>query len=652
MNIVIVAGVIVTVLTCIPVLWQLRGHPRGLFVLFFAEMWERFSFYGLRSIFVLYLTKHFLFDDHFASGQVGAYLTLAYLLPLVGGVLADRYLGTRKAVAFGALLLVAGQLTMAVQGPAAQQVLHYGNASYAFVQVEKGAPRHAELKVGPATYAYGPAPNGGLEIKGLPAAAPLPATLPAGSFTLSVEKRDPLYVNFMYFALSLSIMGVGFLKANISSIVGQLYPQGDPRRDSGFTLYYFGINLGSFWATILCGYLGETVGWWAGFGLAGMGMLAGFVVFVLGRSWLEGKGEPPNPVQLAQRVVGPVSREGMIYAGGLVGVGLLYLLVRRNDLVGLMLAIGSVLILSYVGWFIVRKASPVERRRLFLALFLIVGSVVFFTLEEQAGTSLSTFADRNIDLSLVASPVVFPFLGHEVFMGSKAMLDAAPAVVDRWWVDMGLRASQTQSFQPGFLLIFAPIFAASWAWLGRHKRDPNPIVKFGLGLLQVGFGFLILVFGAKFADGAFKAPLFFLGMSYLLQSTGELCLSPVGMSEITKLAPPILVSTLMALWFLSISWAEWIGGLIAQFAGTETIAGQVLDPARAMATSTHVFTVIGWAAAGVGVVFLALSPVLKGWGAGVNDAANHTAPEPIAPVADGDRQAVNLGVLENDRRGF
>ena len=248
--------------------------------------------------------------------------------------------------------------------------------------------------------------------------------------------------------------------------------------------------------------------------------------------------------------------------------------------------------------------------------------------------------------------MVFPFLGHEVFLGSKAMLDAAPAVADRWWVDMGLRASQTQSFQPGFLLVFAPIFAASWAWLGRRKRDPNPIIKFGLGLLQVGFGFLILVFGAKFADGAFKAPLFFLGMSYLLQSTGELCLSPVGMSEITKLAPPILVSTLMALWFLSISWAEWIGGLIAQFAGTETIAGQVLDPARALATSTHVFTVIGWAAAGVGVLFLALSPVLKGWGAGVNDAANHTAPEPIAPVADGDRQAVNLGVLENDRRGF
>ncbi len=650
MNIVIVAGVLVTVLTCIPVLWQLRGHPRGLFVLFFAEMWERFSFYGLRSIFVLYLTKHFLFDDHFASGQVGAYLTLAYLLPLVGGVLADRYLGTRKAVAFGALLLVAGQLTMAVQGPAARQVLHYGNARYDFVQVQTPGPKHVALKVGQAAYRYGPAPGGGLAIEGLPQGAPLPAVLPAGSFTLSVEKRDPLYVNFMYFALSLSIMGVGFLKANISSIVGQLYPQGDPRRDSGFTLYYFGINLGSFWATILCGYLGETVGWWAGFGLAGLGMFAGFIVFVLGRSWLEGKGEPPDPVRLSQRVAGPISRETLIYLGGLAGVGLLYLLVRRNDLVGVLLGVGSVLILSYVGWFIFGKATPVERRRLFLALFLIVGSVVFFTLEEQAGTSLSTFADRNIDLSLVSAPVVFPLLGHEVFLGSKAMLDAAPAVANRWWVDMGLRASQTQSFQPGFLLIFAPIFAASWAWLGRRDRDPNPIVKFALGLLQVGFGFLILVFGARFADGAFKAPLFFLGMSYLLQSTGELCLSPVGMSEITKLAPPILVSTLMALWFLSISWAEWIGGLIAQFAGTETIAGQVLDPARALATSTHVFTVIGWAAAGVGVVFLALSPVLKGWGAGVNDAANHSAPEPNAPVADGDRQAVNLGVIEADRR--
>ena len=466
-----------------------------------------------------------------------------------------------------------------------------------------------------------------------------------------MEHRDPLYVDFMYFALALIVMGEGFLKANISSMVGQLYTRGDPRRDSGFTLYYFGINLGSFWATILCGFLGETVGWWAGFGLAGLGMLAGFIVFVVGRSWLDGRGEPADPVRLAKPVAGPITREGMIYAGGLVGVGLVYLLVRRNDLVGVMLGVGSVAILSYVGWFMATKASRMERMRLALAFALILGSVVFFTLEEQAGTSLNIFADRNVDLSLVAAPLTFPLFGHEVFLGSRAMLAAAPAAAHRWWVDTGLSASQTQSFQPGFLLIFAPVFAGAWAWLGKRGRDPNPAVKFGLALLQVGFAFLLLVVGARFADGAFRLPLMFLAASYLLQSTGELCLSPVGLSEITKLAPPLLISTLMAVWFLSLSWAEWIGGIIAQFAGSETIAGRVLDPAKALATSSHVFEIVGWVAAGAGVLFLLASPKLKTWAHGVNDPAPPAAPEPIAPVVDGDRQAVNPMVIEAERRG-
>ena len=211
MNIVIVAGVIITVLTCVPVLLQLRGHPRGLFVLFFAEMWERFSFYGVRALFILYLTKHFLFDDNAAASQYGAYLTLTYLMPLVGGVLADRYLGTRKAVAFGAVLLTAGQLTMAVQGAPARQVLTYGGAHYAFQDVGVGSGKHALLRVGDHAYEYGPDRTGGLDIKGLPAAAPLPAHLPTGSYKLSVADRNPLYLNFMYFALSLFFIGVGFL---------------------------------------------------------------------------------------------------------------------------------------------------------------------------------------------------------------------------------------------------------------------------------------------------------------------------------------------------------------------------------------------------------------------------------------------------------
>lgn len=637
MNIVIVAGVLITVLTCIPVLWQMRGHPRGMYVLFFAEMWERFAFYGMRALLVLYLTKHFLFSDSAAAGQYGAYQSLGYMLPLVGGILADRYLGTRKAVAFGALLLVCGQLTMAVQGKPAHQVLSYGGARYEFQIADRDEP--AKLKVGGGAYGYRPAPDGGLAIDGLPAGAPIPPVLAKGSFTLSVTDRDPVYLNFMYLALATIIMGIGFLKANVSSIVGQLYAQNDPRRDAGFTLYYFGVNLGSFWAASLCGYLGETVGWWAGFGLGGLGMLAGFVVFVLGRGWLEGRGEPPNPQALVRPVFGPINREMLIYGGGLAGVGLVYVLVRHNALVGWMLALGSVGVLSYVGRYMVTKADRVERQRLLLAMTLVLGSIVFWTLFEQAGSSLNLFAERNVQLDLIRRPIVLPLFGEQLFLGTREMLAAAAPAANRIWIDMGLTGSQLQSVNPGFILIFAPVFAGLWALLGRRGRDPNPMTKFGLSLLQVGLAFLVLVWSANYADAGLRTPLLFITLSYFLQSTGELCLSPVGMSQVTKLSPVILVSTMMAVWFMGISWAEWIGGIVAQLAGAETIAGQVVDPARALATSVHVFGVLGVFAIGVGVLFLALSPWLSRWShvAGEGRAAHA---DPVAPRLAAERRSV------------
>ena len=646
MNIVIVAGVLITVLTCIPVLWQMRGHPRGMYVLFFAEMWERFAFYGMRALLVLYLTKHFLFSDVAAAGQYGAYQSLGYMLPLVGGILADRYLGTRKAVAFGALLLVCGQLTMAVQGKPAHQVLSYGRAKYEFQVADRNAP--AKLKVGTGAYTYRAMPDGGLEIEGLPAGAPIPNILPKAAYQLSVTDQNPIYLNFMYFALATIIMGIGFLKANISSIVGQLYSKSDPRRDAGFTLYYFGINLGSFWAASLCGYLGETVGWWAGFGLGGLGMLAGFVVFVLGRGWLEGRGEPPDPKLLVKPVFGPINREVLIYAGGLVGILVVYVLVRHNAAVGWLLAIGSAAVFAYVGRYMVTKADRVERQRLLLAMTLVLGSIVFWTLFEQAGSSLNLFAERNVQLQLLQKPVIVPILGWQLFLGTKEMLTAAAPATQRIWIDMQLTGSQLQSVNPGFILIFAPVFAAIWAFLGRRDRDPNPMVKFGLSLVQVGLAFLVLVWSATYADASFRTPLIFITLCYFLQSTGELCLSPVGMSQITKLSPVVLVSTMMAVWFMGISWAEWIGGIVAQLAGTETIAGQVVDPARALATSVHVFGVLGVVAIGVGVVFLALSPWLSRWAHTPGAVPSAAPPLPV----DGERQTVDPRALARAERRF
>ncbi len=611
MNIILLLGIVVTLVTGIPVLLQLlRNHPRGLIILFFAEMWERFSYYGMRGILIFYLTQHLLFDDATAGAQYGSYTSLVYLLPLLGGIIADRWLGTRKAVAFGALLLVAGHFTMAIEGKPATQTLTYAGQSYEVQATGRMESRQARLVVAGQPHEFGATADGGLEIKGLAPGGALPTVLPKGSYELK-SQTDPMGRNAFFLAVSLIIMGVGFLKPNISTVVGQLYPQGDPRRDSGFTLYYYGINLGAFWASVLCGLLGETVGWWAGFGLAGVGMLAGFVVFVLGKKHLEGHGEPPDPAALKVKLAGPVTREQAIYAGGLLGVIPVFFLVQYNNVVGAALLAATVVALLYIAWFLTR-IGKVERERMMLAMVLIFGAVVFFTLFEQAGTSLNLFADRNVDL-------------------------------------MGIAAAQTQSFNAGFILILAPVFAAMWAWLATHNRDPNPTLKFGLGLIQVGLGFLIVVWARGLADDQYRMPLFMLGLLYLLHTTGELFLSPVGLSEITKLSVARIVSFMMAVWFLSSSIAQFVGGKIAGLMGTETVGGQVLDARAALETSLDGFNKLGWAGVGVGVVFVVASFAIKHWAHGVNDPGNHPQPEPIAPTLDGERQAVNPSTVRSDR---
>ena len=594
MDIVFIAGVIVTLATAVPVILQLRQHPRGLSILFFAEMWERFSYYGMRGLLIFFLTQHFLFDDKTAQGQYGAYTSLVYLMPLIGGILADRFLGARKAVAFGALLLVLGHFTMAFEGAPAVQVLTYQGATYEFQVTGRGEQRDIKLKVGDHAYAYGATADGGLEIKGLPATAPLPRVLPKGGYVLSVQKQDPLFKSVLFAALALIIMGVGFLKANISSIVGQLYPQGDPRRDPGFTLYYYGINLGSFWAAIACGWLGQTVGWWAGFGAAGAGMALGWLVFVFGKPLLDGKGEPPDAAALSRPLVGPVNLEWLIYLGGLLGVAAIFFVVQSYEIVGKVLAAGATCVLAYLAWYMATKCTKAERDRILLALVLVLASVVFWALYEQGGSSLNQFAERNTDLHL--------------------------------WAGQSMTPAQTQSFQASWILIFAPIVSALWTYLGHRGRDPNPVAKFGVGLLLIGASFFVIVLGAGFAGPAFKIPLLFLALAYLLQTTGELCVSPVGLSQMTKLAPPMLISTLMATWFLGNSGANWLAGRIAQLTAADTIGGQVLDAGKALGTYVHVFSMIGLWGLGAGVVMLIASPWLKRLAHGASDVREAPAP--------------------------
>lgn len=625
MNVVILLGVIITLVTGLPVLMQiLKGHPRGLIICFFAEMWERFSFYGMRGLLIFFLTQHFLFDDGFASGQYGTYGSLVYLLPLIGGIVADRYIGTRKAIMFGAVLLVMGHGLMAFEGRPATQTLTYGGQEYS-VQIEgRAAARETRLLVDGQAYEYTSGEDG-LTIEGLAPGGALPNVLPTGSYELNVE-RDQNGVMAFYLALSLIIMGVGFLKPNISTLVGQLYKQGDPRRDSGFTLYYYGINLGAFWAAVLCGYLGQNYGWSWGFGLAGIGMLLGLIVFWLGKPLLQGKGESPYPELIKKPVLGPINREWLIYLLAFVGVAGLYFVVPNHTLVGWGLGAATVAALAFVFWFIVFKLGndKVARERMMLAMVLIFGSAVFFTLFEQAGSSLNLFADRNVDLSVTGTAGTLLGIPY----GTPDQMAAAGLSTAGFWIDTSITAAQTQSFNAGFILIFAPVFAALWAFLGSRKMDPNPVIKFGLGIIQVGLGFLVVVWGANsgMVDDAFRTPLVLLGLLYMFHTLGELFLSPVGLSEITKLSVASIVSFMMAVWFMASAIAHYVGGWIAGLSGTETVGGQVTNPEAALNTSLEMFNLIGWIGVGIGVGFILISFFIKHWAHGVNDPDNHPGP--------------------------
>lgn len=623
MNIVVLIGIVITLATGIPVLLQiLKTHPRGLLICFFAEMWERFSYYGMRGLLIFYLTQHFLFSDSAAGSIYGSYTSLVYLLPLIGGILADRFIGTRKAIAFGAVLLVAGHSMMAYEGRDTTQTLTYASQTYQIATQGRGDAGQTGIVLNGTTYTYGPAEGGGLAIQGLPSASPLPAVIPADQYELKAQ-RDPVGESVFFLAISLIIMGVGFLKPNISTLVGQLYPQGDPRRDAGFTLYYYGINLGSFWAAVLCGLLGQTVGWWAGFGLAGVGMALGFIVFVLGKPLLQGKGEAPATGDLKKPLLGPLNREWSIYLFGLLGVIPVWWLVQRNTVVGWVLGVSTIASLAFIGYVMaVICKTWAQRQRMMLAVVLVFGSVLFFTLFEQAGTSLNLFADRNVDLNLLASALQI----GPLTLGTPEQVAAAGLVGQGVFIDTTMTASQTQSFNAGFILIFAPIFAALWVALGRARRDPDPTFKFGLGLIQVGLGFMVVVWGAGLADSAFRMPIILLALLYMFHTTGELFLSPVGLSEITKLSMPSVVSFMMAVWFLASSIAQFVGGKIAGIAGTETVGGEVLDPGAALANSLSVFEKLGWGGMIAGALFILASFFIKGWSNGANDASNHPGP--------------------------
>ena len=557
------------------------GHPRGLVVLFFAEMWERFSFYGMRSILVLYLTQHFLFDQRFSAGLYGSYLAMTYAVPVLGGLLADRYLGARKAVVYGGILLVLGHFGMAFEGDGSTDIMTYAptGAQYEFVAEGRGEARAVSLDVDGEVRRIA-FESGGLRILDLPESATLPEFVPSDQYEVeTVQQR--LYVEILFFSLAFIIAGIGFLKANISTVVGELYGENDPRRDSGFSLFYMGINLGSLMATLLVGWLAFNYGWGYGFGAAGIGMTLGLIVFVIGQPWLKGKAGPPDPAKLRERVFGPLNREWMIYLLGFLIILISWQLVRFQQAVGVVLMATAAVSVAGIVIFSFSKLNRVERDRIFVALVLVGFVPIFWSLFEQAGSSMTLYAANNSEL--------------QMFGGLIKMY-----------------ASQVQFFNPLFIVLLAPVFSWLWIALAKSGREPSTPVKFSLGLMQAGLGFLLLVWGAtSFANPEAKVPMIFLVGAYFLHTTGELTLSPVGLSMITKLSVTRIVGLMMGVWFLANSMGYLVAGVMAQWTSVETIGGQVLDVHESLATYADVWMKIGLFAIGAGVFLLVLSPILK-----------------------------------------
>ncbi|MFK8046893.1 MAG: peptide MFS transporter [Halioglobus sp.] len=493
------------------------GHPTGLFVCFTTEMWERFSFYGMKYLLLLYLTKYHLFTDINGLEVLGGYAALVYAMPVIGGLLADRYLGMRKAVVFGGLLLVMGHLGMAVEGQQAK-------------------------------------------------------------LTDNGIVRDESALQIFYFSLALIVIGVGFLKPNISTIVGQLYGENDPRRDAGFTLFYMGINIGAFTATILCGYLGETYGWRYGFGAAGIGMAFGLITFLLGQKHLRGHAEPKDIALLKERSFIGLNREFTIYLFAFLAVFVVWQMLQFHSIVGHSLNLLSIAVLVGLIWFITVKCNPVERSRMIVLIILTMSTVVFWALFEQSAASMTLYADRVLNRNL---------LGFE------------------------LKASQFGAMNSLFIFMFAPVFAWLWTTLARRGFEPSTPVKFSLGIAQAGLGFGALVWGANSPDELGQVAAYWMVLAYLLHTCGELCLSPVGLSAVTKLAVPSVVGVMMGAWFLATAYSEFVAVQLSKLAAIETVDGGIVDVALALASYTELFTSLLWVGLGTAAMLLLLSPVLK-----------------------------------------
>lgn len=492
---------------------EMFGHPKGLFYLFFAELWERFSFYGMRALLMLYMVneifKALAEKDAAAAAVYASYGSLVYASTVIGGRISDRILGMRSSIFLGGVLMALGHFVLAIENDIA-----------------------------------------------------------------------------FFLALAFIVVGNGFFKPNISTFVGSLYKDGDRRKDSGFTIFYMGINIGAFASPLLCGWLGQTYGWHYGFGLAGIGMLIGLAFFWSGikKNVFGDRGLPTYPETYEKKIIGLPLKNLVPIIAFLSAPIIAYLLAQYKAIGGgetflgdknpvniLFIAIG-IGVLVYMAIIII-KATADERKKLIMAVLITFFMTLFWGFHELSGSIITLFADRNVDLT---------------------------------W----LNASQTNSLNPIFIIVLSIPVSLLWAYLSKKNLNPRTPYKFGLGLVLAGASFYVLGLSGASANENGLVPMAYLVIMYFILSVGELFMSPVGLSKITDLSPKRIVAFMMGVWFLSSAFAFQIVGFISKQLSVESTDINV-GGMETLGLYTDGFNLIGIYSLGAGVVVLIFSPLMK-----------------------------------------
>lgn len=473
------------------------SHPRQLYLLFFTEMWERFSFYGMRALLVLYMVGQLKYGDAKANLIYGTYTALVYLMPFFGGLAADKVLGYKKAIILGGTLMAIGHLILAV----------------------------------PQEWSF-------------------------------------------FAGMAFLISGNGFFKPNISTIVGRLYRPDDPRRDSAYSIFYMGVNVGAFFGSLLCGYIGEEINWHYGFGLAGIMMIVGLVIFLLNKHTLGEIGDTPVNKE-GERIA--ITKQLLILIASLAIIPLfIYLFNHYTIMDNIMFPI---CILALVGMIALAFLQDViNRNKMLTAIILVAFSTLFWAFYEQGGGSLNLFTDRNVNTF------------------------GLPA------------ASINNSINPFYIIFLSFPFAWLWVSLAKRGKEPSTPMKFSSAFFQLALGFFLFVIGAKLCSADGRVSFFWYAAGYLFLTTGELCISPIGLSMITKLSPPQFTGMMMGFWFLASALGQHLAGWIGTLMAIPSEGGATtISPLESLSIYSGVFMKITYVSIVGGIVLLLLVPLLRRW---------------------------------------